>query len=193
MSANKLKRGNADRVIFTGKIYDVTRARTRKPDIAHFDHPCVLLVDMPGFDESAVTMSELLSQAERVPISSCGSPPIHPPRMSDFASTFDGGPIQTTALPTPCAPSGSRSIPNSAVDHRPVAPDGVECLSARQCCGGAMMARPINRRRRAAARFLRADGARRQRPSATPQRQQRPSAPRQEDNRRRRWRASRCR
>jgi uncharacterized protein len=43
----------------------VTRARARKPDIAHFDHPCVLLVDIPGFDESAVTMSELLSQAER--------------------------------------------------------------------------------------------------------------------------------
>jgi uncharacterized protein len=28
-------------------------------------HPCVLLVDMPGFDESAVTVSELLSQADR--------------------------------------------------------------------------------------------------------------------------------
>jgi uncharacterized protein len=28
-------------------------------------HPCVLLVDMPGFDESKETQSELLSQAER--------------------------------------------------------------------------------------------------------------------------------
>jgi len=28
-------------------------------------HPCVMLVDTPGFDESAVTVSELLSQAER--------------------------------------------------------------------------------------------------------------------------------
>jgi predicted GTPase len=43
----------------------VKRTGARKPEIAHFDHPCVLLVDMPGFDESAVTLSELLSQAER--------------------------------------------------------------------------------------------------------------------------------